>query len=863
MEATDSREQIEQLQGLIEELQSANRELTEVNFTLLSRVREQEEETRHFSSFPQLNPNPVLEVASSGEVVFHNAAVQRVLGDAGLDRGNISAFLPADMDLILSELGKRGEETFYREIVLPGKVFAATVQLVPQFSAARIYAYDITERKLAEEQLRRAHDELEMHVRQRTAELNKTMEALAAERRRFLEVLDVLPVYVVLLAADYRVPFANRFFRERFGESRGRRCFKYLFDRTEPCEVCETFKVLQDNKPREWEWTGPDKRNYAIFDYPFTDTDGSPLILEMGIDVTVQKQAETELVEHRHHLEDLVRQRTSQLEEANEQLQEEIFERELIEAALQKSNEKLTLLAESARLLLTSETPEGIVYTICEKVMRHLGCQLFLNYLIDETGQRMRLNAYAGLGEERVAEIAWLDFDLTVCGAVAREGRRMVIEDVTNSTDERVHLVRSFGLRAYVCHPLIYQGRILGTLSFGTFDRSSFDLDDLELMSAITGQVAIAIARKLAEGAVLRAKQEWERTFDSVPDLIAILDKEHRIIRVNRAMAERLGATPDQCADLNCYQCVHGTSRPPAFCPHSQSLVDGKAHSVEVHEERLGGDFLVTTTPLLDENGEMLGTVHVARDISESKRNEEKIRKLNVNLKNTITQLAAANRELEAFSYSVSHDLRAPLRSISGFSQVLQEDYGDGLDEEGLDALGRIIAATRHMGRLIDDLLDLSRVSRTEMRQERVNLSSLARGIAASLVDRNPGRHVDWLIAADVIAEGDEYLLTVALDNLLRNSFKFTAKQPAAKIEFGVTEQADGEKVYFVKDNGAGFDMTYAGKLFRPFQRLHTVSEFPGTGVGLATVKRIINRHGGNVWIEGEPGKGAVVFFTL
>ena len=852
------------MSNLSEELQNANRELADDNARLRSRVRAQEEEIRRFSSFPQLNPNPVLEVASSGEVIFYNAAVQRILVDLGLDRDHVSAFLPADMGLILRKLENGEDATLYREIVLPGKVFAATVQLVPQFAAARIYAYDITERKLAEEQLRRAHDELEIHVRQRTAELHKTMEALGAEQQRFLEVLDVLPVYVILLTPEYHVPFANRFFRERFGESEGRRCYEYLFGRTEPCEICETFKVLRTKRPGEWEWTGPDHRNYAIFDYPFTDTDGSPLILEIGIDVTEHKLAQAELVEHRHHLEDLVRQRTSQLEEANEQLQDEIIERELIEDALQKSNEKLALLAESAELLLTSETPEKIVRATCEKVMQYLGCHVFLNYLIDESGQGMRLNACAGIGDEWAAELEWLDFDLSVCGSVAREGRRIVIEDVANSTDKRVHLVRALGLQAYACHPLIYQGRTLGTLSFGAYDRPAFDLDELDLMNAITGQVAIAIARKLAEGALLRAKQEWERTFDSVPDLIAILDKDHRIIRVNRAMAERLGATPDQCADLNCYQCVHGAAGPPVFCPHSKSLADGKEHSVEVHEERLGGDFLVTTTPLLDNNGKMMGTVHVSRDITERKRDEAKIRKLNENLKISISQLAAANRELEAFSYSVSHDLRAPLRSIAGFSQALEEDYAHRLDEEGLDSLARIIAATQRMGRLIDDLLNLSRVSRAEMRHEKVNLSSLARRIADSLgKNSRPEQQVEWRIDTDIVVEGDEYLLHVVLDNLLRNAFKFTTKQPEAIIEFGAMEQQNGENAYYVRDNGAGFDMTYADKLFKPFQRLHTVSEFPGTGIGLATVKRIINRHGGNVWIEGEPGKGAVVFFTL
>jgi PAS domain S-box-containing protein len=863
MQDIDSRKQMEGLQNLIAELQAANRELTDANSRLAARLEEQEKRTRHFASFPHLNPNPVLEVASSGEVTFYNPVVPRLLADLGMDRKNIDAFLPDDMSLMLRKLEQQEEATLCREVALGGKIFSMTVNLVPQFGAARLYGYDITERKRAEEALRATHDELELRVRERTAELKNTMEALAAEQRRFLDVLDVLPVYVLLLTPDYHVPFANRFFRERFGESQGRRCFEYLFGRTEPCEVCETYKVLHDNKPREWEWTGPDGRNYSIFDYPFADTDGSRLILEMGIDITERKLNEAELEEYRHHLEELVHRRTGELEEANEQLQEEIDEREIIEEALQKSNERLALLAESARLLLTSDSPENIVRTICEKVMHHLGCHVFFNYLVNGPGQRMHLNAYAGIDAEAAAAIEWLDFGVAVCGCAAGSGRRIVAEDIANSDDERATIVRSLGMQAYACHPLIYQERTLGTLSFGTRDRAYFSLDDLELMNAISGQVAIAMARKQAEGALLQAKQEWERTFDSVPDLIAILDKEHRIMRVNRAMAERLHATPDQCVDLNCYNCVHGMNGPPSFCPHSLSLIDGKEHVAEVHEERLGGDFLVTTTPLIDEEGKMLGTVHVSRDITERKRDEEKIRKLNENLKNMLIQLAAANRELEAFSFSVSHDLRAPLRSIAGFSQVLQEDYGDKLDADGRDALERIQAGTHRMGRLIDDLLDLSRVTRAEMRRERVNLSGMAEKIAASLAGGNSERQVDWRIAPDVFVDGDEQLLHVVLDNLLRNAFKFTAKQPAAIIEFGAMEHQDGEMVYFVKDNGAGLDMVYAGKLFSPFQRLHAVSEFPGTGIGLATVKRIVSRHGGRVWIEGETGRGATVFFTL
>ncbi len=248
------------------------------------------------------------------------------------------------------------------------------------------------------------------------------------------------------------------------------------------------------------------------------------------------------------------------------------------------------------------------------------------------------------------------------------------------------------------------------------------------------------------------------------------------------------------------------------------------------------------------------------------KRAEAKSRSLNAELERRVlertAELEAANRELEAFTYSVSHDLRQPLRSINGFSQALLEDCADSLEAEGKDSLKRIVAATMRMGQLIDDLLNLSRMTRMEMTHEKVNLSKNARNIAGKLKETEPKRQAEFIIADGLVAHGDERLMRVALENLLGNAWKFTAKQPHAIIEFGEITR-DCRTVYFVRDNGAGFDMAYADKLFNPFQRLHSVNQFPGTGIGLATVKRIVNRHGGNVWAEGAVGTGATVYFTL
>src|SRR5712692_5084120 len=231
-------------------------------------------------------------------------------------------------------------------------------------------------------------------------------------------------------------------------------------------------------------------------------------------------------------------------------------------------------------------------------------------------------------------------------------------------------------------------------------------------------------------------------------------------------------------------------------------------------------------------------------------------------LRRNAADLQAANTELDAFAYSVSHDLRAPLRSIDGFSQVLLEDYTERLDEAGRESLQRVRAASQRMATLIDDLLKLARVTRAEMRSEVVDLSGMARDIVNELQRTAPARQVEFAIAPGLQARGDPRLLRVALDNLLRNSWKYTAKQPRPRIEFGSIER-NGGRAFMVRDNGAGFDMKYMDKLFGVFHRLHSTAEFEGTGVGLATVRRIITRHGGRIWAEGAVDRGATFYFTL
>jgi PAS domain S-box-containing protein len=425
-------------------------------------------------------------------------------------------------------------------------------------------------------------------------------------------------------------------------------------------------------------------------------------------------------------------------------------------------------------------------------------------------------------------------------------------------------------VRSYLAVPVVSRsGEIVGGLLFGHPAPGAFTARAQELAAGIAAEAAIAMDNARLYRAVSQREAHFRQLADAMPQMVWTARPDGAGDYFNQRWYEYTGMAPDHPRENARELFTHEEDLERCQEAWRQAVESGQPFQTECRIRNSQGEHrwhLVRAVPVASDTGEITAWFGAGTDINDQKQTEEEMRQLNATLERRVSertaQLESSNKELEAFSYSVSHDLRAPLRSIDAFSQLVREDYEDKLDDQGRQYLSIVGDASRHMAELIDDLLHLSRVTRAEMRRQPVNLSLLAKRIIVELRRLEPKRRVEIVIAPDLRVNADERLLRVALENLLNNAWKFTAKKRAARIEVG-TETQEGGRVYYTRDNGAGFDMEYAGKLFGPFQRLHSTSEFPGHGIGLATVHRIITRHGGRIWAEGRPDEGATFYFTL
>lgn len=531
-----------------------------------------------------------------------------------------------------------------------------------------------------------------------------------------------------------------------------------------------------------------------------------------------------------------IKQYTAQLQHVNVELRAEIAERKKAEEALRVNREWLRVtLSSIGDAVMTADTRGRITFLNPVAVTltgwdladaKGLPVQDVFRIINEKTGKPAENIVERVLREGQIALLA------NNTALISRDGRTIPIEDsaapIRNTEGEMLGVV------------LIFR-----------------DVTD----------------RRLAQEAIVRSKEEWERTFKSIPDLIAVLDDKHRVIRANPALAERLGLTLEECVGLPCHKVVHGTDCPPEFCPHVRTLTDRCEHKAEGYDERLGGYFSISTTPIFDEQGRVTGSLHVARDITERRRMEEelrrsrdelelRVRERTAELSATIARLKLINQELQEFCFAASHDLQEPLRKINTFCDLTLKKCLPALDGTGKEYLERAINSATRMRQLLGDLLHFLNVATDPKPLKAIDLEKIALEAAEQFEEKV--KEVGGLIEIGNLPEieADETQILQLFENLIGNALKYrSGESPRIKV----SAKQDGQEncVIRVEDNGIGFEQHYVERIFKPFQRLHNHSQYEGTGMGLTICRKIAERHGGSIGAESEPGRGATFIIRL
>src|SRR5579859_420757 len=565
------------------------------------------------------------------------------------------------------------------------------------------------------------------------------------------------------------------------------------------------------------------------------------------------------------------------------------------EEQLRQTNRILKTLSECNQSLVRSQDEPSLLAAVCHNIVTFGGYRLaWVELLAGSAPPAWFIAAQAGATPELPPLPAG-----NPAGLAALAGQPVVITPASTGADPAwSDYARQAGYQVWIVLPMVHDGQTLGALGIATAEAAGFGESEKQLLAELGGDLAYGlstlrtrVARLQAEAEIrtlnatleqrvadrtaaleheieerARAQAELEDLYNSAPCGYHSLDATGLFVRANNYELQLFGyARQELVGQRRLADLLTPASRAVFSTEYPRFLERGELRNLELDVCRRDGSVvpvLVSATAVRDEHGQFVMARSSLLDIADRKQAEARIQALNEILSLRATELEATNQELEAFSYSVSHDLRAPLRSIDGFSLALVEDYSAQLSGQALDYLQRVRQAAQRMATLIDDLLDLSRVTRSELRLDQVDLTALARGVADELQQAEPERRATIVIAPDLTARGDPRLLRIVLTNLLGNAWKFTTLRDQPRIEVGALG-ADQERTFFVRDNGAGFDMAYVQRLFGAFQRLHDQNKFPGTGIGLATVQRIVHRHGGKVWAEGQLDQGATFYFSL
>lgn len=568
---------------------------------------------------------------------------------------------------------------------------------------------------------------------------------------------------------------------------------------------------------------------------------------------------------------------TIQLKESFVGLEKEIAERKRAEENIRKLNRVYAVLSEINQAIVRIREPQVLFEKACRIAVETGGFRMAWIGLVDNSTQRIRPVAYAGKSDGYLEKIniSLKGEPLSYCpvDCALRERRHAICNVIPNDTHMAPcqKIAFQLGYRSSASFPLMVADKIQGTINLYASEPDFFDEEEFKLLDELAMDISYAmefaekeVVRKRTEEALRESEETARALVNATNDSIFLIDTAGTVLALNEITAKRLGKRVDEILGSYLYDFL-----PLDVAQRRKKRLDevfrtGKPAYFE--DERQGIWFDTCGYPILDAKGKVARLAIYGRDITERKRAEEEIRRLNAELEQRVIErtarLEAANKELEAFSYSVSHDLRAPLRAIDGFSRIILEDYADKLDDEGKQFLNTIRQNTQKMSQLIDDLLVFSRLGQQELRASNIDMGKLAKAVSEELKLTVPERKLKFTIKALVPAQGDQAMIRQVFANLLSNAVKFTRPKDTALIEVGGLSK-ENENIFYIKDNGVGFDMQYMDKLFGVFQRLHSTEEFEGTGVGLAIVQRVIHRHGGRVWAEGKVGEGAAFYFTL
>jgi hypothetical protein len=853
-------------------------------------------------------------VHSSGKVTFCNPATEKVLVNLGLDAEDIAVFLPEDMDNILRDLEKNEEASLYREKVIRDRVFGMTVHLAPQFNVVRIYAYDITTRKRAEEALQKSEELFRLAV-------------------------DNLPDAMGIYDAERRYKFVNAAGLRRLGKPLealvGRRVDEMYNEKARAAFWPALMRAYETGAPQTIEssvdmLTG--RYDFIITFVPMLKDGQVYQVLNFSFDITERKKAEAEM-------QALAQQRQMALDAArlgwwqynpitrfaewdagykaifgvsgytrpNDEILAQIIHPDDLPALWAKVEAALNPVdPQPYAVEYRINRPDGALRWIeahgtatFEGEGENRRAVNFVGTVADIT-ERKKAEESLRDNEQQFRALAdsipnlawWANAD----GYITWYNRRWY--EYTGTTPEQmtgwgwqsVHdpevlpkVLDRWKTSISTGQPFDMEFPLRGADGvFRTFLTRVMPLkDSAGLVVRWFGTNTDISALKQAEESLRGSEARYRGLFENLTEGFAYCKmifengkpQDFMYLSVNPAFETLTGLK--NVVGKRVTEVIPGIreSDQELFEIYGRVSLTGKPERFETFVEALKMWFSISVY-----SPEKEFFVAVFDVITERKKAEVDILKLSEDMATRNLELESVNKELESFIYSVSHDLRAPIRTMSGFAKVLHEDYAGKLDAQGQDYLNRILKGSEKSTQLINDLLHLSSISRQELSRIDVNLSNKASKIVEELREMSRGRNVEIVVQEGLAASVDPRLIELALSNLLGNAWKFTSKTEKARIEFGafecgmrnsefgiITQERceQGKTVYFIRDNGAGFDMTYADKMFLPFHRLHTDKEFEGTGIGLTIVERVIHRHGGKVWAEGEAGKGTTVFFTL